>query len=171
MLDNALIGLIALFAIIRTPNEMRVLIVFSGMCTLMLFVGTYIQDNYIHYNNYYYLLCALSHLFIINRINKEHKITRVIFHLTIINLAFIYLNLFGLSADFTYIMRLTGAAGIDYYNVVCEVLYSLVLTTMIYNWCCDGIWRTRIYRVISFLRSNMRSSISQLQISEGEKGA
>jgi len=161
MLTYVLVGLIAFVAIFNKPAEMRALILFAGMCTGMLIIGREISASNFHY---YYTLCALSHLIVLYEISREPKITNFIFRIYIINLTFIYFNLFGFTANFFYIEPL-------YYNIGCEVLYSLVLVAVINNWYCDGLWTTGISRIISFFRGDMRSSLPQLLISEKEERA
>ena len=158
MITYFLVGLIAFLAIF-TKSAIRPLVVFSGGCTMSLIIGNEMSGNNFHY---YYAICALVHLLILYAISKEEKITDLIYHIYIINLAFIYLNLFGFIANWAYIEPY-------YYNLSCEALYSLAVTTIVYNWWFDGFWRSGISRIISFFRGNMCSSLPQLCLREGEK--
>lgn len=164
MYDYFIVGILALIAFFSKPSEMRVLVVFSGMCTLMLMIGQSIKEDYIQYYQYHFALCALLHLVVLIRISKEKEIVGLIFHIYIINLVFIYLNLFGVHAYLTYISSI-------YFNVGCEILYSLSLVAVFHKWYCDGLWATRIHRIISFFCGNMRSSLPQLFVSQKEERA
>lgn len=161
MYDYVMVGLIALFGIFGNRQESRVLITFSALCLTMLLIGEAIKSNYLEYYQYHFLICGLLHYLVARQINKEQKVTELIYCISNINLAFIYLNLFGLSTYFFYI------SGI-YFNIGCEVLYSLAAAAIIDDWCLDGIWRTRIYRIVSIVRSNLLGSVPQLCISKKE---
>lgn len=164
MYDYSVLAILAAIALFSKPAEMRTLVVFSGMCTLMLTIGQSIERDYIQYYHYHFSLCALLHLVVMIKISKEKEISNFIFHIYIINLAFIYLNLFGFILYDKYIDSI-------YFNTGCEVLYSLAIAALFYKWHCDGIWRTGIHLVINFYRSNMRRSLPQLCFSQKEERA
>lgn len=174
MYDYFVLAALAVIAIFSKPSEMRAFVVFSGMCTLMLMVGAAVVSS--GNEEYYYrhfFLCGVLHLIILIILSKENKMSDIIFRIYIINIAFIYLNLFGLLIEFVYYMTWIGdqirTSLIISYNIGCEVLYSLALVAVFYKWYCDGLWTTGIHRIISFFCGNMRSSLPQLCLSEGEK--
>ena len=174
MYDYSILALIATIAIFSKPSQMRVFVVFSGMCTLMLTIGaTIISSGYGEHYHRHFVVCGLLHLIIQIILSKEKNMNGIIFHIYIINIAFIYLNLFGFLIDFAYILNLIVEQSrfwlITSYNVGCEVLYSLVLAAIMYNWCCDGIWSTGIHRITSFFRGGMRRFVPQLCLSKKEE--
>lgn len=173
MYIHYIIAAIAASSLLNKPSEMRAFVVFSGMCTLMLFIGaTIVSNGYGEYYHRHYLLCGLLHLLILIGLSKYQKMSDTVFCLYIINIAFIYLNLFGFLIDFAYIMYYISEQSrqilIMNYNTWCEVLYSLVLVSVFYRFL-NGLWTTGIHRVISFFRSNMRRCIPQLCLSKKEE--
>ena len=163
MYIHYIIAAIAASSLLNQPSEMRAFVVFSGMCTLMLFIGaTIVSNGYGEYYHRHYLLCGLLHLLILIGLSKYQKMSDTVFCLYIINIAFIYLNLFGF---YTYMHYVDSV----YFDIGCEVLYSLALVAVFYKWYCNGLWDTGIHRVISFFRSNMRSCIPQLCLSKKEE--
>ena len=161
MYDFIVVVLIAALGIFGNRQESRVLIIFSTLCLTMLLIGEAIKSHYIQYYQYHFLICGLLHYLVARQINKEQKITELIYCISNINLAFIYLNLFGLTTYFFYISG-------TYFNIGCELLYSFAAAAIIDDWCFDGIWRTRIYRTTSFIRRNLLGSIPQLRIGKKE---
>ena len=162
MYDYFILATLAVIALFSKPSEMRVLVVFSGICTLMLMIGQVIKEDYLYYYPVHYWICIYLHAIIIFLINREVVTNNFINHICTINHVFIYLNLFGF---YTYMHYVDSV----YFNIGCEVLYSLALVAVFYKWYCNGLWDTGIHRVISFFRSNMRSCIPQLCLSKEEE--
>lgn len=160
MYDYVMVGLIAALGIFGNRQETRVLVTFSAFCLIMLLLGEAIQLTNIGYQ-YHFLTCWLLHAFISYRINKEQKISELIYCISNINLTFFYFNLFGLSTLFFHTNPV-------YYNIGCEILYSFAFAAIIDDWWLNGFWRTGIYRITSIVWSNLRGRIPQFCVSKKE---
>jgi hypothetical protein len=160
MYDYVMVGLIALFGIFGNRQESRVLITFSALCLIMLLLGESNQKTNIGYQ-YHFLACWLLHAYISHRINKEQKISELIYCISNINLSFFYLNLFGL---FTLFFHTNPV----YYNIGCEILYSFALAAIIDDWWFNGFWRTGVYRFVGIVRSNLGGDAQQLCLGKKE---
>ena len=158
MLAFGLIGLISIFSIFTKIDNLKHLAIFCGLCLVALLVAE-IAPDYLFQR--YYLMCALSHYLIHLRISSNKNITGLNYSLYINNVRFIYLNLFGLLANWLYISP-------TYYNVSCIIIYSIILLSVLREAGQNGFRIAGIHSLVLRTSRHLRNSISEFKRSEAK---
>lgn len=161
MISNYLIVLIAFSALFNTKQSRLSrlsLLCFSLLCAVMVLADMYITQRF---HPYYYLLAALTDLFIIIVLSKITKPNGMVLFLQQASLLFICINLFGWITYELYIDPFV-------YNILCESLFVIILLVSARG-IKNGMGNHSIYRNRGFFFGNTSPRACEIQRNEETK--